>query len=252
MIATCRLPWHFKVGKRLSGQGALASPANVTSPWPRVPSPKPMIPSLPGSSSLTEGEDQTISVVPCSNTQVLAARSLGAKAVVEPPQRKRGRATADLDGDSLGSTGRRRMRYRLEQRNGTHSSSAEGPGAPPAHHSRSPPFTTAIGPGVTQGSTIDSVLSSSGTSNAPTTMTSWVSPPDPSLRTVQEHQTSTRPSQPITTVLRDTNPRIGPVSGGIEIRLAVDDLPTTFTLYARFGTQVTATVSPIFHPLSLS
>jgi len=45
---------------------------------------------------------------------------------------------------------------------------------------------------------------------------STVSPPDPPLRTVQEHQSSTRPGQPITIILRDTNPRIGPVSGGIE------------------------------------
>ena len=50
-------------------------------------------------------------------------------------------------------------------------------------------------------------------------MTSSVSLPDPSLRPVQEHQSSTRPDQPITTVLRNTNPRIGPVSGGIEFGL---------------------------------
>ena len=48
-------------------------------------------------------------------------------------------------------------------------------------------------------------------------------------------------------IIRAASHRRGPTSGGIEIWLAVEDLPTTFTLYARFGTMVTATVSPMFH-----
>ena len=64
--------------------------------------------------------------------------------------------------------------------------------------------------------------------------------------------TLTRPVPPVEEkaipVIRAASHGSGPTSGGIEIRLAVDDLPTTFTLYARFGTMVTATVSPVFHP----
>ena len=44
-----------------------------------------------------------------------------------------------------------------------------------------------------------------------------------------------------------TSPRRGPMSGGTEIRLTGENFPTASALYLRFGTVVTATVSPIFH-----
>ena len=70
--------------------------------------------------------------------------------------------------------------------------------------------------------------------------------PNPPLQPAQVRKGVSQPAETNSTVLRATNPRSGPVSGGIEIRLAGEDLPTTFTLYARFGTMVTATVSPMF------
>ena len=48
-------------------------------------------------------------------------------------------------------------------------------------------------------------------------------------------------------VVRATHPQSGPMSGGTETRLIGEDLSTAFTLYARFGTVVTATVSRMFH-----
>jgi hypothetical protein len=157
-----------------------------------------MILPSPASSSLSEGEDQMISFVPSS---------LGAEGVAGPLQRERARDEAYLDDENLlGSTGRPRMRPRLEKRNST--PSTERPGAPPADHPR--PFTTATGPGVTQENSTGDVTSSSGTSNAPTaSMTPWMSPPDPSLPPVQGQQSSARPSESITTVLRGTKPRAG-------------------------------------------
>jgi hypothetical protein len=223
VITTYRLPWHFKVGRK-----------------PSAPLPEPMMPMiLPSvwSSALSEGEDQMISLPRSPNARALAARSVGTKGVAGPLLRKRALYEAYLDYENLlESTWRRRVRPRLEHRNST--PSTEGPGHPR-------PFTTATGPRVTQGNTTDGVPSSSGISNAPTaSMTPWVSPPDSPLPQVQRQQSSARPGESITTVLRGANPRSGPVSGGIEIWLGVDDLPTTFTLYARFGTQVAATVSP--------
>ena len=76
--------------------------------------------------------------------------------------------------------------------------------------------------------------------------------PVPPLRPAQVQQGPSQPAETHSTVLRATNPRSGPVSGGIEIWLSVEDLPTTFTLYARFGNMVTATVSPTFHLQSQS
>ena len=211
VVATCRLPWHFNIGRRR----------------PDTPPPsyrtEPLIPT----------QDE------------LAASDMGAPWVAESPQRKRGRATADLDDEE--STGGRCVRPRLEK--GSDTPSTDGPGVPLANHSHPQPFTTATGPTVARESTTGGVPSSSDTPT--TSMTSRVSQPGPSLHPVRKQQNSGRPVEPIITILRATNPRMGPVSGGIEIWLSVDDLPTTFTLYARFGTQVTATVSSIFHPLLL-
>ena len=110
-------------------------------------------------------------------------------------------------------------------------------------------FNTSAETGVTQGTTL--VSSSDGFHAPAASVTPWVTQPTSSLCSVPGHHSSARPDGSITTVLHATNPRSGPVSGGIEIWLIVDDLPTTSTLYARFGTQVAVTVSPIFHPSSL-
>jgi len=44
-------------------------------------------------------------------------------------------------------------------------------------------------------------------------------------------------------VLSRVNPRQGPTSGGIEIDLIVSNLSPTMRLFARFGSNITATVS---------
>jgi len=44
-------------------------------------------------------------------------------------------------------------------------------------------------------------------------------------------------------VLSRVNPRQGPTSGGIEIDLIVSNLSPTMKLFARFGSNITATVS---------
>ena len=273
VVAKCRLPWRFNIGKQQRGQDTPPARADVTSPsrngagsnsgqypmtgetlTPRpcaraeltVPTLEPIILSSPKSPEFSEEEYQAFSFVPRSNTQALAAG-------VRPPQRKRVRAEADLDDeDSQSSTGGRRVRPRLEKWNAAPSTITGEPDAPLANHSCSRPLTTSTGPGVTHETIPDGVSSSNGSSNTPASVTPWVSQPDPSLRPVQGHQSSARPVEAATTILRSANPSRGPVSGGIEIWLVVDNLPTTFTLYARFGTHTTATVSPIFHLLSSS
>jgi hypothetical protein len=272
VVATCRLPWQFRVGKRQGGQGAPTAPADGTlpsqngagspsglhpiagdtsTPRPcagvelRVPSLAPTVLTSPGSSPLSEREHQVVSLMPSSYTQAPAGRCPGANVIVGPTQLKRSRAEAGLDdGDSQDTIRERRVRPRLEPR----STSTAGLSAPPTNHSYSRAFTTAADPGVTQGTTPHGIPSSNGSLNSPATSASpSASQPDPLLRPVQGHQGSAQPVESITTVLRATNPRTGPVSGGIEVWLAGEDLPMTFTLYARFGTHVTATVSSIFH-----
>lgn len=277
VVATCRLPWHFTVGKRRGGQPAPAASAGgavphqdeagspsvqppmiLDTPTPRlcpraelgVPIVEPSILSSPGSSSLSEGEHQGVSFVPSSNTQAPAARGPGAKGVAGSTQRKRGRTEAGLDGvDSHGTTGGRHVRPRLDRWDDHPSTGPAGPSAPPAGHSRSHPIPTAERPGVTQGTIPhgDSSLNGSPATSA----TPTASQPNPAPRPVQGHPNPAQSAELINTVLRGANPRRGPVSGGIEIWLEAQDLPTTFTLYARFGNRVTATVSPIFHPLSV-
>jgi hypothetical protein len=284
VVATCRLPWLFKVGKRKRIQGAPAAPAGsnvpgkdeaggpsgqhpmaVGTPTPLacvraelgVPTVEPLIQSSPESSLPPEGGHQGVLFVP--SAQAPAARGPGAQEVVRPTQRKQGRAEAGLDDeDSQNIIVERHVRPRPEQWNGAHSTGPVGPSASPAYHFRSRPITTATDPGVTQRTTPHGISSSNSSSNSPatsanaiaTTAAPTASQPDPPLRS-ERYQISARPDEPTTAVLRSTNPRTGPVSGGIEIWLGVDDLPTTFTLYARFGTQVAATVGPIFHSLSL-
>jgi len=282
VVATCRLPLYFKVGKRQAGQGAPAAtaggtvpPQNVAgspsgqhpmtcdTPTPRpcaraelsVPTLEPMILSSPGSSSFSEGEHQAVSLVPKSNIQAPVAHGPGANRVAGPTQRKRGRAEAELDDeDSRGTTGERRVRPRLEQLNHAPSTgSAAGSSAPPASHPLSQPFNTAAGPGVTQIITPRGVPSPNGSSNSPaTSATPSASQLDPSLRPVQGHQHSAQPVESCTMILEAVNPRSGPVCGGIDIWLAGQEFPTTFTLYARFGTRVVPTVSSMLPPLPQS
>ena len=277
VVATCRLPWHFTVGKRRGGQGAPAAPADGTVPLQHdasspigqppmsidTPTPRPcaraalgvpIVESSPGSSSLSEGEPQGVPFVPSSNTQAPAVWGPGAKGVAGSTQRKRTRTEAGLDGGDLhNTTFERHVRPRLEAwDNNPPSTDPAGPSAPPANHSRSRPLTTAAGPGVTQGTTPHGASSLNGSSNSPaTSATPTASQPNPPPRPVQGHPNSAQPAETSNTVLRSTNPRTGPVSGGIEIWLEAQDFPTAFALYARFGTQVTATVSPTFHPLSV-
>ncbi len=169
-----------------------------------------------GVSLPSEGELQAVS------SRALATRSLSAMRVAERPQRKRRRANADLsDENARASTGGRLVRPRLEQWNEFPSTRADWP--------------------------LVRSTDAPATSLAP-----WVSQSALSLRPEQGLQSSAQPVESTTTVLLATNPRSGPVSGGIEIWLSVDGLPTTSTLYARFGTKVTVTVSPIFHQSPLA
>jgi len=216
-------------------------PPPGTPPPPPPPSPPPL-PNPPSS----------------SNAQALSACDPRAKEVAGPKQCKRDRAEAGLDdGDPQNTTGGRRVRRRHEQWNDVPSAGPAGPCASVAYESPSRPLTTGAWPGVTQGTTPHGVSSSNGSSTSPATSATPIAatPTAPQLdlplRPIQGHQSSPRPVESTYTVLRSANPRKGPVSGGTEVWLAVDDLPTTFTLYARFGSQVAATVSPIFHPLLL-
>ena len=88
--------------------------------------------------------------------------------------------------------------------------------------------------------------------------TDWVAGPTQRKRVqaslndeVSQNTTSERPGLEqrniVTTVLRAANPRSGPMSGGREIWLEMENLPATFTLYAKFGDRVAATVSSTFH-----
>ena len=173
VVATYRLPWHFKIGKRQIHQSAAAASAGDTVPCqnhPGYPSgqqpmavetttPRPCVrnelvvptpgPLTPSSISFFEGEDQGVLCMPTPNTQAPVARDPSVNWVARPTLHKQDRAEADPDGE--------------------------------------------------------------GSQN--------------------------------TTVLRAANPRRGPVSGGSEIWLEMEDLPTTFTLYAKFGDRVAATVS---------
>lgn len=270
VVAICRLPWRFMVGKRQGGQGALAAPADIILPFrngasntneqyfttgdtptprpctgaePRAPTPEPSssTPLFP-----PEREYRAVSPVPSFIAQALAAPGLGSQGVAEPMQRKRGRARTDVsDEESRESTGGRRVRSRLGQWDDA------PPGwllSPSANQIQSRPFTTSVETGIPQGTAL--VSSSDGFHGPAASVTPWVYQPAPSLRSVQGYQSSARPDEGIDTVLHATNPRRGPVSGGIEIWLLVDGLPTTIGLYARFGTHVAATVSPIFHPPS--
>ena len=268
VVATYRLPWRIKVGKRQPRQRvAVASASDVVpcqndpgypsrqqaivvdtpSPRPRArnelggPTQETLIPSSPASLSVSEGEHQGAPCVPTSNTRAPVARHV--HWVAGSRQRKRGRTEVALDdGDSYNVT---EKRPRLERRNND-PIGATGPSAPTANYSRLRPMTTAAG------ITPHAVSSSDG--SPPASATPSAPRPRPSSRPVQAqaqaHQSPAQPTELNTTVLRAAHPRCGPVSGGPEIWLEMEDLPTTFTLYAIFGDRVAATVSSAFHPFS--
>jgi len=263
------------VGKRQRGQGTPAGPVGgtvpeangpggrydmaVDTPTPRarvgaepgVPTVEPLIPSSPGPSG---GEHQGVPFAPSYNAQTPSARD--PHAILHNgmswnfvKQHRRDRVEAGLDdGGTQNTTGGRRVRHKHEQWNSAPSAGPAG-SAFAGYQSPSRPFTTAAGPGVTQGTIPYGISSSNGSSNSPATSATPTAPQlDPPLLPVHGHQSAAQPVESRNSVLRSTNPRKGPVSGGTEIMLGVDGLPTTFTLYARFGSQVAATVSPIFHP----
>ena len=248
----------------------------------RAPTLEPMMLSSPGPSSLYMGGYQAANFVFGSGTQALAARSLGAKGVAKARKCKRRRDEADLDDeDSQMFTGRRRVpprpstggssaprstraiKFRVSADSVADSYSSIGSSA----------AQSSIGSSIAPSSIAPSSISNSfpiGSSFDPysiipfmtpssigpylSTLSSvdpWVAQPDLSLHPVQVEY-SDRPAEPITTVLRGANPRRGPVSGGIEIWLDTEDLPTTFTLYAKFGDGVAVTVSSTFHLFSSS
>ena len=238
VVATYRLPWHFKLGKLRPGLGATASHANgavlsLNDPGrpneqqsmafdaltprscarnePGVPTQELLIPSSPGSLSLSEGEHQGASCVPTSNTQAPVARGPGANWVAGSMQRKRGRAEAELDNEVSHHTTCKRPRR--EQRNIVPTGTA-GPSAPSADHPRPCPFTIAAG---TASHGVSSSNSSPAASATPSTPQ-----PDQSLRPVRRRQRSAQPTDSRrTTILRAANPRSGPVSGGREIWLEI-------------------------------
>jgi len=279
-VATCRLPWHFEVRKRQAGQSAPAAPAGGTvaaqnepgdpsgqrplpsnTPTPpcvrtetRAPTQGPIILPSPASCPLPEEEHHTAPCVPYSNPQPPAARHLGASTPARPPPRKRGRDEANLDDtDPRNTTEERRVRPRREQQQRNDATSIEGPSAPPPNPSRSQPSTRTADTWTARRTTQCGVLSIETSSSPATSATPPASQPDAPntepalpLRTEQAQQSLSQPIESSSTVVRATNPRSGPVSGGVEIWLSGEDLPTTFALYARFGTRVTATVSPIF------
>ena len=263
VVATCRLPWHFKVGNRQADQGPAGTSANGAVPsqinpgYPNIQqpmavdtsTPRPcarnelvvpiLIPSSPTSFSLSEEEHQGTSCVPTTDTQASVARSTGVSRAAGSRPRKRSRLEASLDDeDSYHTTGNRPTR-------GIASCGTTRRSTPTPNHSRSRPITTA------EGITPHGVSSSDGSPASP-------SAPQPHLSSrpiqarAQAHQSTAQPTELVTTVLRAANPRCGPVSGGPEIWLEMEDIPTSFTLYAKFGDRVTATVSSTFHPFSSS
>ena len=264
VVVTRRLPWNFKVWKQKAGKSAPAAPAgravtpendtdnlsrqrsmfsDIQAPrGTRAPTQEPMILSPSSSGS---GEHQTMPFVPYSNPQTPAARRPGTSTTAQPLRRKRGREDHDTDPQDAGDKRRVRRKHDQQQRNDT-----SGLSATAASPSRSQPATGAAGSGTTHRS-IQPGVPSSGNSSSPATSATSASRPDPPdmepilpLRPAQAHRALSQPAETHSTVLLATNPRSGPTSGGIEIWLTVEDLPTTFTLYARFGTMVTATVSP--------
>ena len=270
VVATCRLPWNFRVGKlQKARQSAPAAPAGgkVTPqnraddisrhqsmscdiPTPlgtRAPTQEPMILSSSSPCSLSEGGPHVNDCVPFKPQTYDPRRPWAA----QPLQRKRGREEDATEPQDAGKGPPVQRKHDQQQRNDT--ARTEGLSATAANPSRSQVATTAAGISTTHRST-QSGAPSSGTSCYLTTSADSASQsdppnmePNPPMRPAQVQQGLSQPAETHCTVLRAANPRSGPVEGGIEIWLFGEDLPTAFTLYARFGTMVTATVSPMFH-----
>jgi hypothetical protein len=205
-----------------------------------------MIQASPESSSFSEGDTHC--------PQIPVAHRPTATVVAGPPHRKRNRNEADSDDENPSAiTGGRSVRRKLDPGNGA----GAGPSAVVAN-SRFQPFNGVTGAGDAQYTTLNGGISSHVSSTFPVMdarppISQPYGPnlgPDPSPLPVQVQQSSTQSSESINTVLRATNPRRGPVSGGLDIWLSGEDLATAFTLYVRFGTRVTPAVSWVFHPIS--
>lgn len=287
VVAMCRLPWHFKVGRRLhtgaAPVGGTVPPWNgadnpceqqpVTGDTPalrprakvvrRVP--RVNVPEQPPSvSSLSEGEPQ---VTPIPDPQTCITSNL----VARPPavQRKRRLDAADLyDGDAQPAPAGRQVRPRLDamENGGAEGQSNNAPPNPLRPHSVAASIgheanPTLIGPNPSEPSL------AFPTARVPSTMHPYLSSSEPdsesTLDPSDNHASdsqqrvgpdtqgdNTTEAEPANTTLQATNPGHGPVTGGIPIWLSVLNPPTNFPLFARFGTNVTAAVS--LHAVSLS
>ena len=182
-----------------------------------------------------------------------------------PPtiQRKRCRDAADLDdGNVQTATGRPHVRPRLDAVENVRAGSRTSSTRP--NPSRSHP-TTAL-----KGHKANPAMRGSGPSNqrsAVSTASVTPSGPLPPSSSESDSETTPEPSHNhatrsqqridldtqesdtipgtdgVDTALQSTNPGQGPVTGGIPIWLSVINAPTSFPLFARFGTNVTAAVS---------
>lgn len=286
VLATFRLPWHFRVGKPPIGQAAFVPPAGGTvhpqtsdenlyeqqtvtgdtlTPRPNVepvrrPPGNAQEPSVQPAPALSPsgGEAQ---VTPTSYSQISTPRLHPDPNLAARPSQKRRRDAADLDdGDAQTATGRRQVRPRLDPgyNAGVRSRTRNPrPNTPRAHLTAAPtqdetnPTLCGLGP-------------SGGPfaiSTAPATSSGTLSPSEPDSETTSDpsdnHTTGSQQRAGPDTRGRDTipepdgaditihsiNPDHGPVTGGIPVWLSVPNLPTEFHLFARFGPNVTSTVS---------
>ena len=246
VVATYRLPWRF-VGKPQRGQGApvpeasgprglqhmavdISTPRARVGAEPGVPTVEPLIPSSPGSSSLSEGEHQGVPFVPISNAQAPSTRDPRAKEVAGPKQRKRDRVEAVLDdGDSQNTTEGRRVRRRHEQWNRIHHP------APDIDHQNAPEVDQHC-----EGSTSSSPPLASPP--VPPQNASSSSAPLDAIKPL--NQPPPRTEGEIVPTLTEVNPGSGSITGGATIWLQGMDFPS-FPLFARFGTAVVPTVSSL-------
>ena len=288
-FATCRLPWHFNVGKRLPAHTARTAPAGGTVPprngvespchqqpvtsdtlappaWPgamwRVPTTNVTVPVVqpPPPPSLPEGEPHVICHPQTKTTRLPPNSTVSNK--------RRWDEAALYDGDAPPTTTGRQVRPRLDPMDscgaGSQSTSAR-PNPPPCS------ATASIGheanltprrPNPTEGSPAHPTVHVPSTvlpSLSPSELDSEsnVEPSDNhashSQRRISQdtREGDTTEADAAGPTLQSTNPGVGPVTGGIPIWLSVLNLPPEVPLFARFGTKVTATVSPHAYSLSL-
>ena len=272
VVAACRLPWNFRVGKQKAGESAPAAPVGgtvspqngadnlsrqqsmfcdtPTSRGIRAPTQEPMVLTSGSPCSLSEGAHQEMPYVPYSDPPTPAARRPGTIAAAQPLRRKQGREEDGTEPQDADWGRRVRPRYEQKQRN---TAGSDGLSATVVNPSCSQSAATAAGSWTTK-RTDRRGVPSNGTPSSPATSASSASQldlpnmePNLSLRSAQVQQDLSQPSETHNTLLHATNPRSGPVSGGIEIWLDGEDLPTTFALFARFGESITQTVGLMFH-----